>query len=96
MVDRASRSSRVQEEHPSFHDYARGAMASEYNGDSKTKDNKELQIRFPPRPLDGLGPGLYWSRLKNSPHDGKPPTKHGLESQNGKAASFNLKKDVAH
>ena len=47
-------------DHPSFDDYARGVMASD-----KTpyfiKEDKELQWRFPPRPLSGLGSGLCWT-----------------------------------
>ena len=46
-------------EHPSFDDYARGVMASDHAPDFIKKD-KELQRRFPPRPLSGLGSGLYW------------------------------------
>ncbi len=45
--------------HPSFDDYARGVMASEFAPDF-IKKNEELQKRFPPRHLDGLGPGLQW------------------------------------
>ena len=46
-------------EHPSFDDYACGVMASEYAPDFIKKD-EELQRRFPPRPLTGLGPALIW------------------------------------
>ena len=46
-------------EHPSFEDYARGAMASDHAPDFIKKD-EELQRRFPPRRLMGLGPGLCW------------------------------------
>ena len=52
-------------EHPTFDDYARGVMASDYALDFITK-NEELRRRFPPRPLKGLGPGLAW----------KPPKRH--------------------
>jgi hypothetical protein len=52
-------------EHPSFEHYACGVMASEYAPDFITK-NEELRQRFPPRPLDGLGPGLCW----------RPPKEH--------------------
>ena len=52
-------------EHPLFDDYARGVMASEYAPGFITK-NDELRQRFPPRPLDGLGPGLWW----------EPPEEH--------------------
>jgi hypothetical protein len=51
-------------EHPLFDDYARGVMASEYAPDFIKKE--ELLKRFPPRPLDGLGPGLCW----------RPPEEH--------------------
>jgi hypothetical protein len=47
------------EEHPSFQDYACGVMRSEFAPDF-IKDDEELRRRFPPRPLKGLGPGLYW------------------------------------
>jgi hypothetical protein len=46
--------------HPSFHDYACGTMASEFQGMDCMKKNPDLLRRFPPRPLAGLGPGLYW------------------------------------
>jgi hypothetical protein len=47
-------------QHPSFHDYACGVMAcSEHVPASITRD-KELQGRFPPRPLSGLISGLIW------------------------------------
>jgi hypothetical protein len=51
-------------EHPSFDDYACGVMASEHTPDFIKKEH--LLKRFPPRPLDGLGPGLYW----------EPPEEH--------------------
>ena len=47
------------EKHPSFDDYARGLMASEYTP-GFVKSDGELQRRFPPRPLAGLGPALVW------------------------------------
>jgi hypothetical protein len=47
------------EKHPSFNDYARGLMASEYTPDFIKKD-EDLQRRFAPRPLTGLGPALIW------------------------------------
>ena len=56
------------QEHPSFDDYARGVMASEYNGHSEMKEDKQLKERFPPRELKGLGPGLYWEPTNPSPH----------------------------
>jgi hypothetical protein len=48
--------------HPSFEDYARGVMASEFcSSFIKTEDTTgELQKRFPARYLYGLGPGLIW------------------------------------
>ena len=45
--------------HPSFYDYACGLMASEYTP-GFVKNDEELQRRFPPRPLAGIGPGLVW------------------------------------
>jgi hypothetical protein len=45
--------------HPQFEDYARGIMASEYAPGFITH-NEELQKRFPPIPLAGLGPALLW------------------------------------
>src|SRR5262245_18867833 len=50
-------------EHPPFDDYARGVMASEHAPEFIT-ENEELRQRFPPRPLKGLGPGLYWKPSK--------------------------------
>ena len=50
------------EEHPSFFDYACGVTASEYAPDFIKKEH--LLKRFPPRPLDGLGPGLCWQPPK--------------------------------
>jgi hypothetical protein len=48
-------------EHPSFFDYACGLMASEFIGgyDYMQRD-EQLRKRFPPRTLEGLGPGLIW------------------------------------
>lgn len=46
-------------EHPSFEDYACGVMASDKTPYFIT-NNEELRRRFPPRPLSGLGSGLYW------------------------------------
>jgi hypothetical protein len=48
------------QEHPSFEDYARGVMASEYNGYFQMMADEQLKRRFPPCPLRGLGPGLMW------------------------------------
>ena len=56
------------QEHPSFTDYARGVMASEHNGFSEMKEDKELRKRFPPCLLKGLGPGLMWNRADPPPH----------------------------
>ena len=50
-------------EHPSFDDYARGVLASPYAPEFITRD-QQLQGRFPPRHLPGLGPGLYWDPPK--------------------------------
>jgi hypothetical protein len=46
-------------EHPSFEDYARGVMASEF-APAFIQEKQELKKRFPPRHLSGLGPGLEW------------------------------------
>jgi hypothetical protein len=46
-------------EHPLFDDYAAGVLASAYAPEFITRD-QQLQGRFPPRHLPGLGPGLYW------------------------------------
>ena len=45
--------------HPSFDDYARGVLASEYAPDF-IKHDPILLHRFPPHALDQLGPGLIW------------------------------------
>jgi hypothetical protein len=47
------------EVHPSFEDYARGVMASPLAPDFIKRD-PELNRRFPPKPLGGLGHGLVW------------------------------------
>ena len=39
-------------------------MASEFQGMDFMKKNPELFKRFPPRHLDGLGPGLIWLPAK--------------------------------
>ena len=49
--------------HPSFEDFARGALASEYSP-KFTRENAALLKRFPPCPLPGLGPGQIWSPIK--------------------------------
>jgi hypothetical protein len=56
------------EEHPSFDDYACGVMASDQLScpGAHIQEDEELQRRFPPRQLKGLGPGLYW----------QPPAQH--------------------
>jgi hypothetical protein len=51
-------------EHPSFHDYACGVMACEFAPPSITQD-PQLQRRFPPRHLPGLGGGLMWLPPEN-------------------------------
>jgi hypothetical protein len=53
------------EQHPSFHDYACGLMASDFTP-YFIKEDEELRKRFPPRPLNGLGPALDW----------EPPVQH--------------------
>jgi hypothetical protein len=49
--------------HPSFDTYARGVMVSEF-APGFIKNDEELKKRFPPRKLDGLGPGLQWEPPK--------------------------------
>jgi hypothetical protein len=51
-------------EHPSFDDYACGVMASEEYAPGLIRNDGEMQKRFPPRPLNGLGSGLYWDPPK--------------------------------
>jgi hypothetical protein len=56
-------------EHPPFFDYACGLMASDsefIGGYSYMQRDEQLRKRFPPRTLDGLGPGLMW----------QPPREH--------------------
>lgn len=62
------------ETHPSFDEYARGVMASPYAPDS-IKQDEALLKRYPPRPLDGLGPGLYWEPAK--PHSNSRKRRSG-------------------
>jgi hypothetical protein len=45
--------------HPSFDVYARGVMGSQYSPDF-IKEDPNLQKRFPPIPLKGLGRGNVW------------------------------------
>jgi hypothetical protein len=47
-------------EHPSFHDYACGVMASSDHAPASVTEDKQLQRRFPPRPLSGLISGHIW------------------------------------
>ena len=49
--------------HPSFHDFARGLMATDTGLWGIEKD-AELSLRFPPRPLVGMTPGAYWAPQK--------------------------------
>jgi hypothetical protein len=49
--------------HPPFEDYACGVMASEF-APAFIKKDEQLQKRFPPRELAGMGPGLCWLRPK--------------------------------
>ena len=54
-------------EHPSFEDYAQGLFASTHM-DAYLKawllEDSDLANRYPPSPLPGLGPGLYWDPPK--------------------------------
>ena len=73
-------------EHPPFDDYACGVMASEHAPDFIKKE--QLLKRFPPRPLDGLGPGLYW----------EPPEEHArtmaaYRRSEARAASYRASRD---
>jgi len=73
-------------EHPPFCDYACGVMASEHAPDFIKKEH--LLKRFPPRPLDGLGPGLYW----------EPPEEHArtmadYRRSEARAASYSSRYD---
>ena len=51
--------------HPVFEDYARGVMASPL-APAFIKKNPELLIRFPPKPLEGLGRGMVWQPARRS------------------------------
>jgi hypothetical protein len=55
-------------QHPSFHDYACGVMASELAPESIREDER-LQRRFPACPLSGLGSGLMWLPPKENISD---------------------------
>jgi hypothetical protein len=46
-------------EHPSFDEFARGLMACVYAPDL-VRDDEDLRRRFPPKLLNGLGPGCRW------------------------------------
>ena len=52
-------------EHPSFDDFARGLMTTDTGSWGIEKDPM-LQGRFPPRPLEGMGPDKHW----------RPPGEH--------------------
>jgi hypothetical protein len=47
--------------HPSFDDFARGALASEHSPEF-TREHAALCERFAPRLLRGLGPGQIWQK----------------------------------
>jgi hypothetical protein len=49
--------------HPPFEIYARGVLVSPYAPHFVTQEPALIQ-RFPPRPLPGLGAGLYWDPPK--------------------------------
>jgi hypothetical protein len=51
-------------EHPSFDEYACGVMASVEYAPYFIRNDEEMRRRFPPRPLKGLGPGLWWEPPK--------------------------------
>jgi hypothetical protein len=51
--------------HPTFEEYARGVMASPLAPDF-IKQNPELLMRFPPKPLKGLGRGMVWQPERRS------------------------------
>jgi hypothetical protein len=49
-------------DHPSFDDFARGLMALAVGRGLRGLENDEaLKKRFPPRPLAGMTPGVYWA-----------------------------------
>ena len=69
--------------HPPFEPYARGVLASSY-APYFIKQDQALQQSFPPHPLKGLRPGLYWDTtlapIRSAPTwqqrfflDGPPP-----------------------
>lgn len=47
------------EGHPYLEEYARGVMASPLTPDFIGEDVQLLE-RYPPEPLNGMGPGLIW------------------------------------
>jgi hypothetical protein len=49
--------------HPSFEDFARGLMAIN-TGLWRIETDKQLQKRFPPRPLAGMTPSAFWAPPK--------------------------------
>jgi hypothetical protein len=54
------------EEHPPFGDYVRGVLASDNHGWFEVKRNEDLNRRFPPQLLEGMGPGLMWAPVKRA------------------------------
>jgi hypothetical protein len=50
--------------HPTFDDFACGALASGYSPDF-TRKNAQLREKYPPRRLCGLGPGQIWRKSTN-------------------------------
>lgn len=50
------------QKHPSFEDFARGALASTLSPDF-TRKNPALLKRYPPRALAGIGPGQIWTPI---------------------------------
>jgi len=67
------------EEHPSFDEYASGVMASEEHAPSFIANDEDLRRRFPPRPLKGLGPGLWWDPPK--PRGARPEVRRRRSKQ---------------
>lgn len=47
------------EGHPNFADYAKGVMASSLSPPF-IREDVQLLRRYPPVPLNGMGPGLMW------------------------------------
>ena len=67
------------EEHLSFDEYASGVMASEEHAPSFIANDEDLRRRFPPRPLKGLGPGLWWDPPK--PRGARPEVRRRRSKQ---------------